>query len=156
MGLITSVKYRRFQVIALVVCLLFFVYFWSRRQPTTTLRTMQINTQTLQVEIADEPEEITLGLSFRSQLGSDGLVFVLPSRTVPAFWMKGMKFPLDFVWIDSNTVVDLTMNVPIQEGATDSELILYRPSVAVTHVLELNAGAIERLKIKVGDSVRLQ
>ncbi|MBP9700476.1 DUF192 domain-containing protein [Candidatus Woesebacteria bacterium] len=35
-------------------------------------------------------------------------------------------------------------------------MILYRPSVAVTHVLELNAGAIERLKINVGDSVRLQ
>lgn len=156
MGLLTAIKPKYLLILALLSGLFFLVVIQSRRQPIPALRTLQINSQTLQVEIADEPDEITLGLSFRSQIGSDGLLFVLPSRTVPAFWMKGMKFPLDFVWIDRNTVVDVTANVPIQEGAIDSELILYRPTAAVTHVLELNAGAIESLKINVGDSVRLQ
>jgi len=156
MGLLAAVKHRSWVVLFILVSLLAVGFLYTRGQSKPLLRTLQIDTQTLEVEVADEPDEITLGLSYRSQIGSDGLLFVLPTRTIPAFWMKGMRFPLDFVWIDGTTVVELRSNVPIQTGASDAELILYRPSVAVTHVLELNAGMIEQLQISVGDRVQLK
>lgn len=156
MGLFTSVNFKSILFLGLILCAAFIWIVGTRKTDTKKLHVLQLDTHSLQVEIADSSDEITLGLSYRSKLGSDGLLFMLPNRSVPAFWMKGMRFPLDFVWIDGNTVVDLTSNVPIQATTTDSELILYRPKVAVTQVLELNAGTIDSLGIKVGDSVHLE
>ncbi len=156
MGFFTSVRFKLLAFGVLLASVITVGVLLNKRDSATSHRLLHINSRTLEVEIADDPNEITLGLSYRTQIGADGLLFVLSNRTIPAFWMKGMQFPLDFVWIDGDRVVDLTSNVPIQENATDSELILYRPKVAVTQVLELNAGAIESFGIKVGDSVRLQ
>ncbi len=139
-------------LLIVIVGILFFVIL-RKDEPKTP--TMTIGSQKLSVEIADTGEKITKGLGERDTIGSDGMLFVMPGgKTIPTFWMKGMRFDLDFVWIDTNKVVDLTGYVKAELGIPDARLHLYAPKVPVTHVLELNAGEIQKRGIRVGDEVQ--
>lgn len=114
---------------------------------------IQINGSKLNVEIADTQSKRNKGLGGRNSLASDsGMLFVFPDLSKHSFWMKGLSFPLDFVWIRGDKVVSILQNVPPPlPGQADSSLPVYQPSTEVDKVLEVNAGVIERLNIKVGD-----
>jgi uncharacterized membrane protein (UPF0127 family) len=106
--------------------------------------------------VADTAAARGLGLGERDSLDPNrGMLFVFPQASQHAFWMKGMRFPLDFVWISEELrVVDLLEGVPPPEdGAPDSSLTLYRPSEDVLYVLEVNAGIIDENGIAIGDEV---
>lgn len=123
----------------------------------SVLRTLQINSVTLKVEVADTQIKRNKGLGGRESLASDeGMLFVFPEADKRAFWMKGLSFPLDFVWIRKDTVVDLLYNVPPPlPGQADANLPIYQSKEDIDQVLELNAGTVQRLNIKVGDRVRV-
>lgn len=121
--------------------------------PDTKLQKIRIGEAELSVEVVKTSSAITLGLGERDILGSDGMLFVMPSRDIPSFWMKGMRFDLDFVWIDGSSVVDITENVPAQPEVSMDQLRTYSPRVPVTHVLELNAGEVQKRGIGFGDTV---
>lgn len=106
------------------------------------------------VEIAESAEAIGRGLSWRDSLGENqGMLFIFQNSGHYAFWMKDMRFPLDFIWIADGSVVDLTENVPIPVG---EPLPMYRPRAPVNWVLEVNAGFAARNKIVIGDRVTLE
>lgn len=119
-----------------------------------TYRQITVGTQNLRVEVVSTPSRLSQGLSGRTEIGSDGMLFILPIRDVPRFWMKGMKFGLDIVWIDSERVVAITAQVP-PAGDRTSPLQIYSPDVPATHVLELPFGDAKQRGIRIGDSVRL-
>jgi uncharacterized membrane protein (UPF0127 family) len=55
--------------------------------------------------------------------------------------MKGMRFPLDIVWIAKDRVIGVAKNVPVPpNGQPSIDLPTYSPPSAVDYVLELNAG----------------
>src|SRR5581483_1780979 len=67
----------------------------------------------LNVEIADTPEKRSLGLGGRDFLATDsGMLFLFDTSTKHQFWMKGMKIPLDFIWIKGDVIVDLLPKIP--------------------------------------------
>ena len=116
---------------------------------------LTIDRTLFQVEVARTAEQITQGLSGREAIGADGMLFILPQRNIPSFWMLRMKFPLDFVWIDGDKVVDVTEHVPVPaNGTPDSALPTYSPKSSVTQVLELPDGTIKKDSIQVGDAVQ--
>jgi hypothetical protein len=123
--------------------------------PDPVLRTIEVqfDGRRMIVEVADDPEERRQGLSDREAVALDaGMLFVWDSVAVYTLWMKNMRFPLDFVWIDEQRrVVNVTADVPHQSGASDAELIRYSSGVDVLYAIELNAGAAERLGIEAGD-----
>lgn len=123
----------------------------------TVSRQLQINSAVLKVELADTQNKRTKGLGGRESLASDGgMLFIFPDADKRAFWMKGLSFPLDFIWIKGGKVVDLTPNVPAPlPGQADSALPIYQSNESVDKVLEVNAGTIQRLNIKVGDAVKI-
>lgn len=108
------------------------------------------------VEIVDEKEEMSLGLGSRGGLDENsGMLFIYDRSIIPVFWMKGMRFDLDFVWIREGLVVEITKNVPYP---TNSEIDppLIRPSELSDWILEVNAGYVDKNGIQVGDEVRLE
>lgn len=111
-------------------------------------QTIHVAGQTLRVEVARTGQELSKGLGERNAIGSDGMLFVLPGRDVARFWMQGMRFDLDFVWIDGNKIISLTPR--ISAGSKE----IYSSSGAVTHVLELPSGDIAKRGIKIGDEIR--
>ena len=128
-------------------------------ETSVRLPVVEVGGVAFKVDIADDAAERSQGLSGRDQLPEDGgMLFVYQEPVVPGFWMRQMRFPLDFVWIgDDCEVVDVTPNVPAPEaGTSDSELTLYHPAAPVLYNLEVNAGMVERHGIKAGDSVRFR
>lgn len=116
---------------------------------------VQISGSKLNIEIADTQEKRTKGLGGRESLASDsGMLFIFPEPSKYSFWMKGLSFPLDFIWIRGEKVVSILQNVPPPApGQLDPSLPIYQPNVEVDKVLEVNAGVIARLNIKVGDTL---
>ena len=117
---------------------------------------VRIGRLAVSAELARTPEERARGLGGRASLMQDaGMLFVFPGEGQPDFWMKDMRFPLDFIWISADRhVVDLTENVPPPApGTPDSDLPRYRPRAAVLYTLEVNAGAIAVAGLRLGDAV---
>lgn len=123
-----------------------------------TTHKLQINQSVLKVELADTQLKRSKGLGGRPSLASDeGMLFIFQAEDKYPFWMKGLKFPLDFIWIKGSEVVDILPNVaPPAVGVPDQSLTIYQPKVTVDKVLEVNAGVVQRLNIKVGDTIKLE
>jgi len=116
--------------------------------------TMTIGNTTVNVQIADTDILRTQGLSDRDSLGAnDGMIFIFPTPDQYAFWMKGMNFPLDFIWIKDGKVTQITPNVPAQPNTSDKDLTTYLPANPIDSMLEVNAGWAAKNDIQVGDSV---
>jgi uncharacterized protein len=99
------------------------------------------------VEVADTPEERTLGLSGRESLEKhSGLLFLFEVPGKHGFWMKDMNFPIDIVWIDENWVV-----VGVERGVKPGTYPrTFYPPASVKYVLELNSGEAAELGIDTG------
>jgi len=119
---------------------------------------IKIGSKEINVEIADSLYEKEKGLSGKDFiLDNEGMIFVFPQKTYPFFWMKGMKFPLDIIWISNNKIVQIDENIPSPNKIQkESDLPLYRPSEAVDYVLEVNAGFSKKYSIKKGDTVEIK
>ncbi len=108
--------------------------------------------RSLTLELAKTAASTTQGLSGRTSIGSDGLLFIMPSLGYHRFWMKEMLFPIDIVWFANNTVIDISPNLPPPpEGQRLEELPTYSPNQPADMVLELPAGQAEQWQIQVGD-----
>jgi hypothetical protein len=116
-----------------------------------------IGSATIDAELAITSAERSVGLGGRDALAPNaGLLFVFPAPQRASFWMKDMRFPLDFVWItDDKRVAKLTEDVPVPD-AQESELPLYFSGQDVRYVLEINAGRAGELGIKAGDAVTFE
>lgn len=118
---------------------------------------LEVGAQTLNVDIARDTKSMEQGLSGRQAMAENqGMLFDFGGENLPGFWMKDMKFNLDFIWIDKNKIIGITPDVPAPSpGVADSSLRLYSPPSPVNWVLEVNAGWTQKNKIKVGDSADL-
>ena len=125
--------------------------------PTPTGPTVTIGDTTFNAEIADTPDLRSKGLGMRDSLPiQTGMLFIFPSGQTTSFWMKGMRFPLDFVWIGADcTVVDLTEDVRHSPPDTpSSELEFFEASSPAAYTFEINAGEVSLFDIEIGDDVR--
>lgn len=116
---------------------------------------VRIGDKTFSVELAMTREQQALGLGERDNLPANlGMLFVFKPADIAKFWMKGMRFNLDMVWIADGKVVEITRNAPAPKLDTKTEsLPVYSANTEVDYVLELNAGAANTLKV--GDSVEV-
>jgi uncharacterized membrane protein (UPF0127 family) len=68
---------------------------------------------TVQAEAVRTPERLYQGLSHRRELPAGrGMLFFMPELEVQTFCMRGMRFPLDLIWISEGRVAGITRNVP--------------------------------------------
>lgn len=113
-----------------------------------------INGHTIQVEVAVTDAEKLKGLGDRDSLApGTGMLFVYQNKDRYGYWMKGMRFPLDYIWINGNQVVDMTPDVPAPKTPGEAPVEL-APKVPVDKVLEVNAGDINRYGVVVGETVQ--
>ena len=111
-------------------------------------RKIWIGEQLFLAELADTAVKRNSGLSGRASLPENqGLLFVFSQAGSYEFWMKGMQFPLDIIWIGNDQVVGIEKNIPANSMNT------YYPPQPVDKVLEINAGLSDKLGIQAGDSV---
>ncbi len=115
---------------------------------------VEVGTQSAEVEVVNTETSIVLGLSGRNEIGSDGMLFILPTTQIQSFWMKDMKFNLDMIWLKDNQVVDISYNVPKPAPTTPlSQLPLIKPKQPANMVLEVVAGQAQNWGVQIGDQL---
>lgn len=119
---------------------------WYGFSRTETIMGIQIGETEYMLEVADDPSEQALGLGGRESLCDRcGMVFLFPSAEKHAFWMKGMRFPLDIAWLLDDTIVHIERHVSENSERT------YRPEALANVVLEFRAGTLQ--DVSVGEKV---
>ena len=108
----------------------------------------------LLLEVADTPEEKSIGLMGRTVLSKGtGMWFQFSPAKIVKFWMHNMNIPVDMIFISDGFITAIETNLPT---CLLSKCPKYGPSKLVDGVIELTAGEVERLDIKVGDFVDLR
>jgi len=151
----------RWQVILALVCFavilmssgaVLWMFFWPRLK---VLATATVGETVVRVEVAASPGARARGLSGHAPLAADeGMIFIFPEAGWPSFWMKGMRFPLDIIWINDNRVVEVTADVPTPSGS--GSLPLYAPKEPADKALEVPAGFARANDVALGDLVRIE
>ena len=102
------------------------------------------------IEVADDPDERSLGLMHREEMASAaGMLFVYPFPQTLSFWMRNTLIELDMIFVDETGVVQ---HIHHKAQPLDETPIL--GGLNLTHVLEINGGMAKRLGIGVGSLVQ--
>ncbi len=110
----------------------------------------------LLVQVANTPKQWYKGLGDKEELQPyDGMLFLFPFERRHGIVMRDMGFPIDIVWLDRGTIVDIAPDVQTQPGATEHDLYVYYPRVNATMVLELAAGKAAEIGLQLGDSLEV-
>lgn len=109
----------------------------------------------INLELADTAEKRTKGLGFRDFLATgSGMLFIHDKTQKYTYWMKGMRFPIDIMWVLDDEIVDIISNIPPPiEGQSDETLERFAPTTEVNKVLETNAGFVAENNIQKGDII---
>ena len=102
------------------------------------------------VEVMRTEPERERGLMLRRFLAKDrGMLFEFKAEQVMTMWMKNTYLPLDMIFISrTGKIVAVAENAaPLSEKIISSEVPAYA-------VLEVNAGTVARIGLRIGDSVR--
>jgi hypothetical protein len=116
---------------------------WRRDLPEGRERAaITVGDTGLTVDLAIDPWEQTLGLGYRNGLEpGTGMLFINDTARNQTFWMKGMRFCLDIIWIVDGQITGAAENAcPDPEGTPDADRARFQSGQPVTHILEVPAG----------------
>lgn len=98
------------------------------------------------VDLAIAPTEQQLGLGYRNGLADGtGMLFTGSVPSSKTFWMKGMRFCLDIIWIHDGEIKGAAESVcPDPDGIADADRARFSSGEPVTYVLEMPAGWLDQ------------
>ncbi|MFH1620940.1 MAG: DUF192 domain-containing protein [Patescibacteria group bacterium] len=128
------------------------VWFFFNIPPVSGKAHVEIGNNRIEVEIADTPLSRIQGLSGRASLPEkSGMLFIFSEPDIQRFWMGDMRFPLDMIWINGDTVLEVvTLQPPSPQAPVPESWTSKEPA---DKVLELNAGLAEKLGIVAGSKI---
>ena len=104
--------------------------------------------------MADSQAERERGLMERRELADDaGMVFVFPTDSTAAFWMKDTLIPLSIAFYDESGRIVRILDM---EPCLRDPCALYDPGASYRGALEVNRGAFDRWGVHEGDVLRLE
>lgn len=123
--------------------------------PTPNIKTIKVANTVVMVTVADTDAARMKGLGgVKQMLENQGMLFVFTKRDYYTFWMKDMLIPLDFIWINNNSVSKIDPNIAAPAPNTpDAKLQRIESGQPIDHVLEVNSGFAAKHNIKVGNPV---
>lgn len=120
--------------------------------PTTAIAL--IKGATIQLEVAQTPQQQAIGLMFRESLADDrGMLFPFASERIARFWMKNVSISLDMIFLNGDRVVGIASDVPPCQA---EPCPVYGPNALVDGVIELRGGRARELAVEVGDTIEIQ
>jgi uncharacterized membrane protein (UPF0127 family) len=112
-----------------------------------------VNGFDVMADIALTSEQQTKGLDVKNNLTENqGMLFVFQQPYRYGFWMIGMKFPIDIIWLDSNGVVTHIEHSlkPCPPASSNLACPLYFPEKDSQYVLETVAGFSMKHNVRLG------
>ena len=129
----------------------------SQKEMTTAV----IGGEMFNLEVARTPEAMVQGLAGRVSIGDrEGMLFIFGKEGVQYFTMKGMKFPIDIIWLRNSKIVGIFRNIAInpstQEILSAGGIPIYPSPDIVDKVIEVKAGTAGALNLTTGDTVAVK
>lgn len=142
-------KLHHFFVAILLVVMLWIAWasFFEGKQ-WRRMYTIELNQEQYRAVGSLTPAQHAQGLSNRDYIGADGMLFLFDQENRPTFWMKDMRFALDFIWIKDDRVVDIHERVQPPSDVYTRRFVT--PSKNVDSVLEVPAGFVDEHNITIG------
>jgi uncharacterized membrane protein (UPF0127 family) len=110
---------------------------------------IEIKGRRVSLDVADTPRTQEKGLGGRDSLAwHHGMYFEYDRPAFYTFWMKGMRFSIDIVWLRDGRIVAVDANVPFEKGGNGPVL---HPGVLIDGVLEVPAGYASAHAWQIGD-----
>ena len=107
----------------------------------------------IDLEVASTPMQKRIGLMQRTPLPPlRGMWFPFDQRQPLRFWMLNTLAPLDMVFIRDGLVMAIEADVPVCPALPCRG---YGPSEPSDGVVELGAGEVRRLGIRIGDRINI-
>ncbi|WP_218082514.1 DUF192 domain-containing protein [Anthocerotibacter panamensis] len=109
--------------------------------------------QVIELEVARTEQQQQIGLMGRQNLPANrGMVFLFDSPRFTRFWMGYCFIPLDMIFIRKGRIVEFAQSA--QPCPTGENCPQYPPKgVLADQVLELKAGQVQALKLKINDPI---
>ncbi|MBD2294391.1 DUF192 domain-containing protein [Anabaena sphaerica FACHB-251] len=112
------------------------------------------NGATINLEVAETPEQQMMGLMYRPALPDDrGMLFVFPSAQPVRFWMKNVPVSLDMVFLHNGVIQYIQTAAP---PCNSEPCPTYGPNVPIDQVIELRSRRATELGLQVGDTVKIE
>jgi uncharacterized membrane protein (UPF0127 family) len=139
--------YKKLIGVTCIGILLFYFFIRTELDRETYYIETRSETHKLELEIAKNPSDISLGLSRRTSIDDNGgMLFVFSHPKTLIFWMKDTKIPLDLLYLDKHMIIG-----EIHKYLAPYYIKEIKSTKPYAYALELNAGYIEKYKISVGD-----
>ena len=104
----------------------------------------------VKAELVKTETRIELGLGGRPNLPvGRGMLFEMPDNDTQQFWMKGMQFSIDIIWIENGRVIGCEKNI------SPADPRVFTSPGEAGYVLEVPEGFCDANKIKVNDEVKI-
>lgn len=133
-------------VVILIIGLMLGYFLTVKEKPTKVI----LGGKEFKVEVANTMMSRVRGLSGHPLLADDeGMLFLFGESGNYGFWMKDMNFPIDIIWIEGDKIITIALNIPPNTYPSS-----FYPDLPSDKVLEINAGLVQELGVKVGDEVK--
>lgn len=110
----------------------------------------------LLADIAADPNQKSLGLGVRSNMTeAEGMLFPFEREGSYSFWMSGMKFPIDIIWLDAGKKV-VHIEPDLKPCPSVLDCPTHTPDRNAMYVLEIVAGFSERHNVTVGTQAEFE
>jgi len=109
-------------------------------------------------EISNTLSSRQKGLGLRDNISNDsGMLFVFEKPGSLSFWMKGMLFSIDIIWVNEKSeIVHIEKNLPLCNLTCPSYNPLKNDSFNSKYVFEINAGLSNFYNFSIGDKLRIK
>ena len=110
-------------------------------------------------DVAVTDEQHTKGLDIKNNLTENqGMLFVFEQPYRYGFWMNGMKFPIDIIWLDGNgTVMHIEHSLkPCPPSNSNLMCPVYFPEKDSLYVLETVSGFSMKHNVRLGTHVSFE
>lgn len=123
------------------------IFYYIKNSPQDSVL---ISDEKFYIEKVSTREDLILGLGDRDKICKKcAMMFNFSNKSEHLIWMKGMRFPLDILWVEEGKIVWIEKNI-----SKDSKEIMGKGFYSDS-VIELNAGTVDRYKINIGDKIVL-
>ena len=143
-------------LIGIGLIIVFFII-TSKPNPKDSLKMMKVSIRghIWEAEIARSLVEKARGLSGRESLGKNkAMIFPFDSPSRESFWMKGMNFPIDMIWIMDKKILNISKNAqPLKDNLRP---LYYSSKDPIDMVLEINANQVDEFNLQIGDAVDIK
>jgi uncharacterized membrane protein (UPF0127 family) len=130
---------------------------------STGLETVVIKGETFELEVAADTPSRTKGLMYRDGLEDHGgMLFIFPDPEIQAFWMANCLIDIDIIYLDRGGRITAMHRMKCDTKRENEDQLAYErrlpryPSVyPAQFVIELKAGSLDRLDLRVEDKIEL-